>query len=195
MDDRQLLKELEKDNDVAFGVLIKKYEKLVFNTSYKIVQNTPDAEDVCQEVFLSVFRCLHQLRNEEDLSGWLFRIAYNKSLSFLRKNNPARANATDVTDYESPKKNINYSLIDHQTPMHFLEEKEASEELFKAIDKLPGLQKQVLLMHKFEDLSHKEICENLNLTKSSVESLIFRAKSNLRKSLITYFNDNYNKTS
>lgn len=68
-----------------------------------------------------------------------------------------------------------------------LEEKEANRILFAAIDRLPDMQRKVLMMHKFEDRSHQEIGEMLNLTRASVESLIYRAKYNLRRSLHSYF--------
>lgn len=189
MDDKQLIKEIGRNNDDAFCLLIKKYEKLVFNTSYKLLQNSSDAEDVCQEVFLKVYHSIHQLRNEDDLAPWLFRITYNKSISFLRKKNPAKATGSNNIDSESNMSFLNRSLVENQNPELTLEQKESSEQLFKAIDKLPESQKKALLLHKFENHSHKEICEMMNLSKASVESLIYRAKTNLRKSLLNYFNN------
>lgn len=194
MDDRQLIKEIGRDNDLAFVILIKKYEKLVFNTSYKLVQNTSDAQDICQEVFLNAYLSIHQLINDNDLSGWLFRIAYNKSISFLRKKNPARANIKNTMEDGSLQSPFPSSFIESNTPSHTLEKKEEEEELFRAIDNLPEMQKKVFLMCKFEDLSHKEIGEMLNLSKSAVESLVHRAKANLRKALLTYFDNHYKQT-
>ncbi len=195
MNDKHLIKEIGRENDLAFGILIKKYEKLVFNTSFKLVQNFNDAEDICQEVFLKVYHSIHQLRSENDLSGWLFRITYNKSLSFLRKKNPAKANSINNIDKNFLNESMNSSFIDKNTPAHTLEQKEAAEELFKAIENLPEMQKKAFLLHKFEDHSYKEICEILNLTQASVESLIYRAKANLRKSLLNFFNNNFKQMS
>lgn len=191
MTDRELIIEIGKNNDVAFGILIKKYEKLVFSTSYKLVQNTTDAEDICQDVFLKVYKSIHQLKSETDISGWLFKITYNISLSFLRKKNPAKANPLNDINSEYSKNALNSPLIENQTPIHTLEQKEAAEELFKAIDELPEKQKKALLLHKFEELSHKETGDLMNLSKTAVESLIYRAKSNLRKSLLAHFNHNH----
>ena len=81
--------------------------------------------------------------------------------------------------------------VEEKDPAGELEARELSEELFRAIDTLPDLQRKVLLLHKFENHSHQEIGQMLDLTKAAVESLIYRAKSNLRKTLFTYFNTHY----
>jgi RNA polymerase sigma-70 factor (ECF subfamily) len=107
----------------------------------------------------------------------------------LRKKNPAKANLFSGIDLNHDSTST--SFVDRNTPSHSLEQKEVAEELFKAIDNLPEMQKKAFLLHKFEDHSHKEICEILSITKASVESLIYRAKSNLRKSLLDYFNTNF----
>jgi len=187
MDDKQLIKEIGRDNELAFVLLIRKYEKLVYNTAYKLVQNVSDAEDICQEVFISVHKCYQQLRNVEDIKGWLFRITCNKSISLLRKKNPAKANSAASVDDDC------MSLSgDGDTPAQSLEQKEVAEVLFQAISELPEMQNKVFVMHNIEDYSHKEICEMLRLTKGSVESLIFRAKANLRKTLLNYYSNNFN---
>ena len=190
MNDRQLIHKIANNNDIAFGMLVKKYQKLVFNTAFKLVKNISDAEDISQEVFLKVYKCIHQLRDEDNLAGWLFKITYNQTFSFLRKQTSDRASSSCKVDYSTYQK-PDSNLVDNHTPIKKLEQKETAEELFKAIDNLPEMQKKVFLLHKFENLSHKEICKTLDLTKTSVESLIYRAKRNLQKSLLLYFNNNF----
>ncbi|MGV8095891.1 MAG: RNA polymerase sigma factor [Mangrovibacterium sp.] len=183
MDDKELIKAILMHNEEAFSTLIEKYKKLVYHTVFRIVHDRDDADDLFQEVFLEVYRSVHHLRSENDLSGWIFKIAYNKALCFLRKRNPAKVNAdTLLSNLES-----NGHYLDRQTPVRMLEAKEASMILFAAIDRLPDMQRKVLMMHKFEERSHQEIGEMLNLTRASVESLIYRAKYNLKKSLHSYF--------
>lgn len=192
MEDQQIIKGIVRNHEPSFRLLIEKYKKLVFGSSYRIVGNTSDAEDICQEVFIEVFKSIHKLRNEDDLSGWLFKIAKNKSVSFLRKRNPAKAQTADDIHSSIIQNKINQKNIEHNTPARKLEDDEAKQVLFQAIDCLPEKQKKVLLMHKFEDYSQKEICETLNLSQASVESLIYRAKTNLRKSLFSYFKNQLN---
>ena len=192
MDDRQIIKGIIQNHEPSFRHLIEKYQRLVFGSSFRIVGNTSDAEDICQEVFLEVFRSIHKLRNEDDLSGWLFKIAKNKSISLLRKRNPAKAHTAEDNHLYLSQEKLSKKQTDHNTPARKLEEKEARQVLFQAIDCLPKKQKRVLLMHKFEDYSQKDICSTLNLTQASVESLIYRAKNNLRKSLFSYFKNQIN---
>jgi len=184
MDDHVLVREIEKNNDLAFGTLIRKYQKLVYTAAYKLLQNAEDAEDICQDVFLSLYKNISQVRNRDDLSGWLFRSACNKSLSLLRRKK------ADRTQKDQDLSGIKHA-DDNNTPDLELEQKELTEELFSAISALPDLQQKVLLLHKFENLSHQEIGEMLELSKASVESLIYRAKCNLRKSLFDFFKNNY----
>jgi RNA polymerase sigma-70 factor (ECF subfamily) len=187
MDDRQLIEKILARDEQAFRILIEKHKKLVYSTIYRIVPNQCDAEDLFQDVFFEVYRSIHHLRNDNDLSGWLFKIATNKSISFHRKKNPAKANTgnTEQTPLNMVQSQLKYS--DKETPAQKLEQAEATQILFSAIDQLPEMQKKVLLMHKFEDYSHLQICTELNLTQASVESLIYRAKFSLRKSLYMYF--------
>jgi RNA polymerase sigma-70 factor (ECF subfamily) len=187
MDDKQLIKKILEQNDQAFGILVEKYKKLVYAAIFRLVRNTTDAEDIFQDVFLEVYRSIHFLRNENDLAAWLFKISYNKAISFLRKKNPAQANSNFNQEYQMPADGNMCSLVDFQTPAKKLEEQEAEIVLYAAIDKLPEMQKKTLLMHRFENYSHKEIGEMMNLSIASVESLIYRAKISLRKSLYSYF--------
>ncbi len=192
MDDKLLIKGIIRNHDPSFRALIEKYKRLIFGSAYRIVRNTSDAEDICQEVFLEVFKSIHKLRNEDDLSGWLFKIAKNKSISLLRKRNPAKAYTAEDIHCSITQNKINKIYPEEDTPAMLMENDEARLVMFQAIDCLPDKQKRVLLMHKFEDYSQKEICEALNLSQASVESLIYRAKSNLRKSLYSYFKNQLN---
>lgn len=185
MDDSQLIEQILKNNNLAFRSLIEKYKKLVYTTVFRIVNNQHDAEDVFQEVFLQIFKSCQHVRNEEDLTMWIYKIAYNKSISFVRKKNPAKA--ANRQEQDSPEQTLDNNCIDNETPARKLEQQEAVSHLFKLIDELPESQKTVLLMHKFEGFSQKEICEKLKLSSTSVESLMYRAKKNLKNRLTDYF--------
>lgn len=185
MDDKTLIGRILNNDDRAFNILVGKYQKLVYSTCFRLVNNQADAEDIFQEVFVEVARSVNHVRNDSDISSWLFKIAYNKSLSFLRKRNPAKASPSD--NFYSTTAQNEHHFFNNENPHMMLEQAESQKVLFSAIDQLPENQKKVLLMHKFEDYSQKEICEQLNLSQASVESLIYRAKVNLRKSLVMYF--------
>lgn len=186
-DDRSLIEKILNHEEQAFGVLVKKYQRLVYVTCYRIVKSQSDAEDLTQDVFIEIFRSLYHVRNDGDLSGWIYRISLNKSLSLLRKRNPVKASNSISIESFSRESNRQTPSADPETPYQRLEQEEMRDILFMAVDQLPENQKKVILLHKFENYSQKEICEKTGLSLVSVESLIYRAKSNLRKSLFKYF--------
>ena len=190
MHDKELIEKILQNDHSAFELLIKKYQSLVYNTCLGLLKNSGDAEDMSQEVFLEVFRSLVQVRNIEDVAGWIYRISTCKCISLLRKHNPAKA--TSGSDQAGSAKFLEHSTghAEYETPERTLEKKEAGIELFKRIDELPEMQKKAILLHKFEGYSHKKICEEMGLSQASVESLIYRAKQSLRKSLVSFF-ENY----
>jgi len=190
-DDRILVGKILENNRQAFGTLVTKYQRMVYATCYRLVRCQTDAEDLSQEVFVECFRSLHLVQKDNDLSGWLFKIASNKSLSFLRKHNPARIGKSTSVENAFKADNNKSHLAETSTPYSKLEHEDTRKTLFQAIDLLPENQKKAILLHKFDNLSQKEIGERMNLSQESVESLIYRAKTNLRKSLYSYFKQHF----
>lgn len=192
MDDDRILVEKILDNDnQAFGTLVTKYQRMVYATCFRLVRSQNDAEDLSQEVFLECFKSLQFVEKDNDLSGWLFKIAVNKSLSFLRRHNPAKSGKNTTVEVASSEAGIKSQLTETSTPHSELEHEDTRKTLFQAIDQLPENQKKAIMLHKFDNFSQKEIGELMGLTQESVESLIYRAKSNLRKSLYAYFKQHF----
>ena len=186
-EDRILVEKILKHDRQAFGSLVIKYQRLVYVTCYRLVRSKTDSEDLTQEVFVEVFRSIALIQKDNDLSGWIYKIALNKSLSFLRKHNPVKL--TNSVSIETASSSIDRTIrqVDSNTPSQKLEQEESRKIILQAIDRLPENQKKVILLHKFENYSQKEICEQMGISLISVESLIYRAKTNLRKSLLHYF--------
>lgn len=190
VDDRILVEKILKNDEQAFGTLVAKYQRMVYATCFRLVRTQSDAEDLSQEVFIEVFRSMNQVQKDNDLSGWLFKIAMNKSLSFLRKHNPAKSGQNDKLE-SAVSEATKHHFSETSTPYSKLEEEDTRKIIFQAIDQLPENQKKAILLHKFDNLSQKEISDQLGITQVSVESLIYRAKTNLRKSLFNYFKKHY----
>jgi RNA polymerase sigma-70 factor, ECF subfamily len=188
MTDSDLIQRLTLRDETAFKELIEKYQKLVYNACFHLLHHPLDAEDVAQEVFIEVFESIHQFRNESKLSTWLYRISVNKSLNYLRKNR-LKSLFSSMENFFSGDRNNNLEIEDRSdtdSPLS-IDYKERNIVLQKAIDGLPENQRLAFSMHKFDELSYQEICEIMNLSLSSVESLIHRAKMNLQKKLINYY--------
>jgi len=166
---------------------VETHQNLVYNTALGLLQNTADAEDITQEVFIQVFHSVEQFKGESKFSTWLYRITVTKCLDFLRskKRKKRFAFVQNLFGAESNEPLVEQTSFVH--PGVQLENKERAAILFKAIDKLPENQKAAFTLHKVEGLSYQEVAEVLRVSVSSVESLLFRAKNNLQKYLSDYY--------
>jgi RNA polymerase sigma-70 factor (ECF subfamily) len=150
------------------------------------LQHAEDAEDLAQDVFIKVFENIHQFRGDAALGTWIYRIAVTLSLDFLRRKNRKRRGGTILGFFgNNDKQYLHPQNFDH--PGVKAENKEKSAVLFEAMNRLPGNQKTAFLLQKLEGLSQNEIAAILNTTSSAVESLLSRAKANLKKQLAEYY--------
>ncbi len=186
MQELELIERLKKGDDSAFKIIVNTWQNMVYNTSLGIVQNAEDAEDVAQEVFVQVYESIGQFKGDSKFSTWLYRIAITKSLDHIRKKKRKKRFAFLQSIFGN-----NEEEVKHQPDFHHpgisLENKEKAAILFRAIDKLPDNQKTAFTLHKLEGLSYQEVSEILESTVSSVESLMHRAKANLKKILTDYY--------
>ncbi|NER14152.1 sigma-70 family RNA polymerase sigma factor [Leptobacterium flavescens] len=192
MKEEEFIRELQQAKQSAYSRLIEDYQQKVFSTCMSFVPNKEDAEDIAQEVFVEVFNSIQKFKGNSKLSTWIYRIAVNKCLEFIRKKNTKKRFAfmQSVFGKSMPADKSSY-FTEFNHPGVLLANKEQSEILFKAIDKLPKDQKVVFTLHKIEGLSYKEIGTITEKSLSSVESLMFRAKKNLQKLLHSYYKSNY----
>lgn len=185
--DSELIRKTAEGDHAAFKTLVDNYQALVVNACFGLLGNRQDAEDVAQEVFLKVYKSAGDFRQEAKLSTWLYRIAVNRSLNFIRDNKWARRfKNLGILPGDEAEQVSNFPAPDSNRPDVVLETKEQDQRLQKAIDSLSGKQKAAFVLHRYEGLPYQEIAGILNCSLSSVESLIHRAKANLQKKLIHY---------
>ena len=184
MSEQEFIEKLKQGKQSAFSQLLDDYQQKVFGTCISFVPNKEDAEDVAQEVFLEVFKSIHKFKGDSKLSTWIYRIATNKCLEFIRKKNTKKRFAfmQTILGNEIPIDKTSYfTEVNH--PGILLENKEKSAIIFKAINTLPESQKVIFTLAKIDGKSYQEIVEITGKSLSSVESVMFRAKKNLRKIL------------
>ena len=182
MNELDLIQGLRNKDEIAFKFLVDTYQDRVFNTAIGIVQNAGDAEDVAQEIFIQVYRSIHNFKGESKLSTWLYRIATTRSLDLLRSRK-SKKRFGFMQRLFGEGNEPNFELPDFNHPGVALEKKEDAARLFKAIGQLPENQKTAFTLHKLEDLSYKEVSVVMKTSVAAVESLMHRAKQNLRKIL------------
>jgi RNA polymerase sigma-70 factor (ECF subfamily) len=168
---------------VKFEEIYKQFSRLVFNLALQYVQNTEDAEEITQDVFLTVHKSLKLFQQNSEIHTWIYRIAINKSLDFIKAKNRKKRFAFITSlfhDDGNELKNLGHNF---NHPGILLEQKEALESLFQHINALPDNQKTALILSKLEQKSQKEVAEIMKLSTKAVESLLQRAKTNLAKKI------------
>ena len=163
------------------------YQQKVYSTAINIVQDHGIAEDIAQEVFITIFKNILSFNQKSTISTWLYRITVNKSLDYLRaqKRHKRWGTITGILSINTGEPIKMPTTFDH--PGILLEQKENARFLFAAIKELPENQKTVFFLAQVEDLPQKEIAEILGVSVKAVESLLQRAKSNLRKKLANIY--------
>lgn len=190
MDENQLIENVKLGSESAFQELVLKYQTLVINVCNNFLNNPDDALDIAQEVFIKVYQSINDFKGNSKFSTWLYRIAVNKSLNYIRSRKRSRIfKSMDVlfgenNDFSSQAaghdKNIEESI----------EQSENEEALKYAMGKIPAKQKTAISLFHFEELSYKEIAEIMQISTTEVGVLINRAKKSLHKKIIDYFTKN-----
>jgi len=188
LDERLLVEQLKRGDEAAFKTIVETWQNMVYNTALGIVQNAQDAEDIAQETFMQVYHSVSSFKGESKFSTWLYRITVAKALDHeRRKKRKKRFGFVKSLFGEDSEVVINPPDFNH--PGIKLDKKETAATLFKAISSLPENQRVAFTLHKVDGLSYQEVSEVMQTSVSSVESLMHRAKTNLRKKLEEYYKD------
>jgi RNA polymerase sigma-70 factor (ECF subfamily) len=154
----------------SFSAIVSKYQNMVFTIVLKIVENREDAEDITQEIFIKVFKSIQQFREDAEFSTWLYRIAYNTTLSELRKRK------LFFTSIDDSLITINESFTEENNE----EETEIKlQYLDKAMKKLPPDEIFLLTLHYMDGRSVEDISKISNLTVSNVKVKLHRIRKKL----------------
>ena len=182
MSEELLVEQLKRGEEAAFKTIVDTYQNMVYNTCLSIVKSEEDAEDLTQEVFVQVYQSIGSFKGESKLSTWLYRIATTKSLDHERKKKRKKRFGF-VKSIFGDDAQIEVNPPDFHHPGVVLDQKENAATLFKAIEKLPDNQRIAFILNKIEGLSYQEISQVMETSVSAIESLLHRAKNNLRKIL------------
>jgi len=185
--ENKILKEIADGSETALQELYGRYSVRAYNTIISYTQNVEDAEEVLQDVFINVFTSASKFQFNSSVSTWIYRISVNKSLDFLRKKNSNKRKGFFTSLYHKDSNEIKFDTPDFVHPGVKLENKENAAYLFKVIDTLPDNQKTAFILTNVEGLPQQETAEIMKVSRKAVESLVQRAKANLRKGLEKYF--------
>jgi len=181
---------LKNGDQQAYKALVDSFSRKVYNLCLSLLHNQEDAEDATQEVFSAVFSSINTFKGDSKLSTWIYRISVNKCKEILRKKSRKKRFGFLVPLENLETKSLNTIPANFIHPGIELENQERAAILFGAINSLPENQKIAFSMHKLEGIPYDEIAAIMGMSLSSIESLIFRAKQNLRTKLATYYSKN-----
>lgn len=189
MNQQELIVQLQQGDGQAFKKLVDEWQDMVYNTALGIVQNADDADDITQDVFIQVYQSVSSFKGESKFSTWLYRIVITKSLDHLKKKKrKKRFGFMQSLFGNNSDEEIHPEEFNH--PGVLMENKERAVELFKALQQLPDKQRIAFTLHRLEAQRHQDIAAVMELSVTAVESLIARAKGNLRQILKDYYEKN-----
>lgn len=168
-------------NTKAFEDLVNRYKKQVFALVYRMTSQYQEAEDITQEVFLTVYEKLYQFDINRKFGPWIYKIAYNTTISNLRKKHRTITIDFDESIYSSSEQINPNMFID---PFKHLENKELLADIENAIDNLPESYRIILVLRYQLELNNTEIAEILGIKKENVEVKVHRARKSLRNMLV-----------
>lgn len=178
-----LIRDIQKGHEPAFREFYDQTKSRVFNMALGYVRNREDAEEITQDVFIDVFRSASTFKGDASVTTWLYRIAVNKSLDFLKHQKRQKRFAFFTSLFDTATGKLLHQPADFFHPGITLENQENAAMLFQAIDKLPDKQKTAYLLTKVEGLNNIETAGVMTVSVGAVESLLQRATENLKKQL------------
>lgn len=185
--DTELMAQVAGGETHVFREIFEKYQNQVMNTIYRFTGDYNQAEDLTQDVFIRVFKSAKRYKPKAKFKTWLFKIVVNLCLNYRRDKARNRTQSLDA-----PLITANGEIVrevrapDGDIPDVALEELELRKVVRDAIDSLPENQRMVVILQRFEEMSYKDISEALGISLSAVESLLFRARQNLKLELAPY---------
>jgi RNA polymerase sigma-70 factor (ECF subfamily) len=189
-DARALVQRLLTGDAEAFEVLFKHYHAKVYGQAIRLLGNDAEAEEVLQEVFLTVYEKAHTFRGEAAFSTWLYRLTANAALGRLRRRrrHPERSLDDFMPTFQEDGHHRVRPVVDWSQDLeNQLAEAEARRLLREAIDDLPPIDKAVVVFSEFDELSNQEIGDILGLSVSAVKARLHRARLYLRGRLSVLF--------
>jgi RNA polymerase sigma-70 factor, ECF subfamily len=191
LDDLALVERCQKGSHAAFKVLMERYQRKVYALAFGMVHNPEDAQEMVQEAFIKVHRNLDRFQGTSSFYTWLYRIAVNACIDFLRREKKSRG-STDYDDRVAHHERVNesefplVSSASTETPGRVQSRSELNKQIRLALAALSDKHREVILLREIEGLSYTEIAEVLDIAKGTVMSRLHHARQNLQRALEPY---------
>jgi RNA polymerase sigma-70 factor (ECF subfamily) len=173
--DEELIDLCREGHSAAFEVLVRRYEKRLFNYIRRMVSSAADADDLFQDTFLRVYKNLHRFRAGSPFRPWVYRIATNICRDHLRRRGRRPAVSLDAPAGPDGPSMLDQMEAPVANPSEAAREAELRERLADAVDRLPVKHRAVFLMARYESLPYEEIARALRIPVGTVKSRMSKA--------------------
>jgi RNA polymerase sigma factor (sigma-70 family) len=173
--DFQLVERAKEGDQRAYAELMQRYKDSIYFMTLKMINNKDDAMDLTVETFGKAFENLDRYKPDFAFSTWLFRIATNNSIDFIRKKRLSVISMDSMVDDDGDDRPLQIKS-DTLNPEESSIKKQQSKELKDIVDKLPSRYKTLIVLRYFDELSYEEIAQQLDLPLGTVKAQLFRAR-------------------
>ncbi len=184
--DALLVERVKAGDMAAFDTLTRKYRGRIFSVVYNMLANREDAMDIVQDAFIKAFSSIGSFRGSSSFYTWLYRIAVNMSISFLKRARLKRFFSFENIDEELANFEISEKLTEHSDGAKSTNLKELREKLNEALQTLSIKHRTVVVLFEIEGLSHQEIAEITGTSEATVRTRLHYAKQQLQGILKDY---------
>jgi RNA polymerase sigma-70 factor (ECF subfamily) len=191
-DDAGFVARCRKGDTEAFSFLVRRHQKKMLNTAYRMIGDYEEACDVVQDAFLSAYRAIGKFRGDARFSTWLCGIVLNHARTHMaQKSACSRREAVSLDDPANPRDGnlINASHLQEESIVERIEKREVETKVQECIGCLDGEQREVLVLRDIQGFSYEEIGVMLKLPEGTVKSRLFRARNTLKEGLLRVFGD------
>jgi RNA polymerase sigma-70 factor (ECF subfamily) len=181
-----LVRRARKGDLQSYDELIKRYQERIYATIYHMTSNHEDANDLAQESFIKAFQALASFKGGSSFYTWLYRIAVNKTINFLKQRKNRTHMSLNDLDFNAEHDPDLMALISHKTPRRDAGLSELQEKLNAALQKLSEPHRLVVVLHDVQGQSHEEIAKVMDCNIGTVRSRLFYARQQLQSELADY---------
>lgn len=184
--DSLLVRRAQEGDLSAYDDLVRRYQERVYATVYHMTSNHEEANDLVQEAFIKGFRAIKTFKGEASFYTWIYRIAVNKTINFLKQRKSRVHMSLNDVDFNAEHDPDLVALVSEKTPRRNIDLSELQEKLNAAMQKLSETHRIVVTLHDIQGLSHEEIGKILDCNVGTVRSRLFYARQQLQATLSDY---------
>src|ERR1051325_5328992 len=185
-EEHELVKRARGGDMTAYDELVRRYQERIYATVYHMTSNHEDANDLAQEAFVKAFHALKSFKGGSSFYTWVYRIAVNKTINFLKQRKNKAQMSLDDLDFNAEHDPDLVALISDKTPRREVHLAELQEKLNSAMQKLSEPHRLVVTLHDVQGLSHEEIARIMDCNIGTVRSRLFYARQQLQAYLSDY---------